>query len=451
MAMNSYNKLYRRRLTVFILRIGIHKCRYLNRGIRLYLDCKLRELNHTISCIELSGDLRAYVTDLTILVFDAIRELMAEFNQILIESGNADKKDSASYLIVFILRHVLSLYVDHFKNHVFEATKCDISLKLIGECLRISFGHLNKLKWSGLCLEMYLNHYLFAMVEDAVNMYFEDEITETLHCLSDDTFDMKQISLLATSSANTATAQPQSYNPHITAPAPTRRRSTSYLKYESVCVGVLPLPSETYESVSGDNKTVIYITSSGQMVYKYIRKCLTESRSLLSFSYYPIMTQQLLSIFIENIIKYLQTYCSHVTQILRELKDSDEKNKEAQCVGMISNVYYIANDLLYRTSDRLLKQCRFKTMQRIQMFEHKLTILYKEQFKYFGRIISLEWMHSILQFGGDTIPQYYCGLLEKECISAPSKAWCALIERIAMTNALCCKYLHQNNAAIITN
>ena len=94
-------------------------------------------------------DLKLYVTDLTILCFQTIRELITEFNTILIESGHYKmNKDAMSFLTVFILRDILVLYVEQFKIHVFDATKCDISLKKMGvsHFIRIARGSMSRPK-----------------------------------------------------------------------------------------------------------------------------------------------------------------------------------------------------------------------------------------------------------------------------------------------------------------
>ena len=187
MNINALNKVYRHRITVYILKI--RKERYYNRGIKLYLNCKKHELNHKILHIPLRGASKLYVTDLTVLCFNLIRETITEFNAMLIESGNFHHgKDAMSYLTLFILKTVLTRYLKEFKVHVFEATKCDISLQLIGECLRIAFGHFNKLKWHGLYLEMYLNDHLFDVVKETLNLLFKDEINELQYSLLNDTF-----------------------------------------------------------------------------------------------------------------------------------------------------------------------------------------------------------------------------------------------------------------------
>eukprot|EP01084_Bolivina_argentea_P317775 550996_1 len=67
---NARNKSYRRRLTIYILRI--QKCRYFNRGIKLYFNCKLKELNNNINQIQFISDSKIYIADLTTLIFDTI-------------------------------------------------------------------------------------------------------------------------------------------------------------------------------------------------------------------------------------------------------------------------------------------------------------------------------------------------------------------------------------------
>ena len=415
--MNAYNKLYRHRLTVYILKI--QKRRYFNRGIKLFLRCKLKEMDQNMEQLHLSYDLKTYVIDLTILCFQTIRELISEFNAILVESGHWKvEKDAMSFLTVFILKDVLVGYVDKFKAHVFEASKCDISLKAMGECLRISYGYLNKLKWNGLYLEMHQNAYLFGCLCDSLRLYFEDEISETRHALINDAFQIKEISLSKSS------------NPKA------KKRRSSFRKYEAVITDAHLFPIQSAEG--GEKKMKIFITSSAQSLYDQIRKILTESRSLLSFSYYPIMTRQIISVLLEEIIKFLQDYCSAITQMLREYEESGYS--EEQCIGMMSNVYYVANDLLQRISDRILRQAtnqKTKT-ERIESFRKKIVILYQEQFKYFSKTIAIK-----------LIPDFYQTASNEKDIASPSKQWLDLLQKMSNMNELCSEWMSESAARLI--
>lgn len=135
--MNAFNKAYRHRITVYILKI--QKERYFNRGVKLYFKCKEKELNHYINQLHSNqlttfDNTKAYITELTILMFTTIHELVVEFNAILVETSLAyNHKNAMSYLIVFIFKKILLRYVAAFKIHVYEASKCDISLQSIGD------------------------------------------------------------------------------------------------------------------------------------------------------------------------------------------------------------------------------------------------------------------------------------------------------------------------------
>ena len=414
--MNAYNKLYRHRLTVYILKI--QKNRYFVRGIRLFLRCKLKELHKNMQQLHLSYDLRAHVTDFTILCFHTIRELISEFNAILVESGHyKSNKDAMSFLTVFILSDILLFYVRKFKNVVFEAAKCEISLKAMGECLRISYGYFNKLKWNGLYLEMHLNDYLFSIICDSLRLYFEEQTSESAQSLANDSFQIKEISLFRSQT----------------------KKRRKFQKYEAVITD--HVNENVYANEKEQKKMKIFITSSCQFVYDQIRHFLADSRSLLSFSYYPIMSAQIMSVLAENVIKFLQIYCSNITQILREWEE--RKLGKRECIAMISNTFYVAKDLLHRINE----QMQTKKTERIESFKKKMIVLYKEQIKYFSKTLSIKYVFEILCFY-DCIPEYYDDDNENEVVG-PSEPWMLLMNQISKINELCTKYMNENAAKLM--
>ena len=465
LTMNAYNKTYRRRLSVYILMIDNRTHRYLHRGIKLYFECKAKELDHNIEHLPMRGEAKIFVADLTFLVFNAIRELIQEFNQILVESANVRHKDAYSYLTVFILKTVLMRYVDDFKKRVFEATKGGISLQLIGECLKVSFGYFNKLKWNGLYLEMYIKDHLFDIIVDSLKLYFEDLRTETSFGLLHETLAIKEVSLLAVAPRKTATIKsmhhdldgarssslsPQtrrkSLHPNMKMLSPRTKRRTSLNKYESVAIDISRYlnkdENRMYAQSHSKEKMLIFITQSTQTMYDNIARCLYESRTLLSFSYYPVMATNLLNVFIDQITKYLQSYCSNITLILRR---SIKSLSLKQDLSIICNVYYITNDLLERINARLLKQCRFRRIERIEAFKQKLVILYKEQFKYLAKTVAMRWIKERLFVRADRDQNEL-----SFPIVSPSKAWMELNEQILKMRRLCIQYLHQNIANTMT-
>ena len=177
--------------------LKIQKCRYFNRGIRLYLQCKTKELNHNIHHLAARGEAKHYVADLAVLVFTTIRELIQEFNAMLIESRNTHHHDAYSYLTVFVLDTVLMRFVEQFKCQVFEATKCGVTFQAIGECLRIALGYFNKLKWHGLSLGMHVMDRLFAVVVESLDIYFEDRITDTRFAVVHDPWTVQRVQLVS--------------------------------------------------------------------------------------------------------------------------------------------------------------------------------------------------------------------------------------------------------------
>ena len=119
----------------------------------------------------------------------------------------------------------------------------------------------------------------------------------------------------------------------------------------------------------------------------------------------------------------------------------------------MANVYYITNDLLKRMNSRLLKQFHCKKIERINSFKKKLIILYKEQFKYFSKTLSMKWLKDILHFDGIMIAAQYFApkFTENYNDIKPSNCWIILIKKILNIKEICDKHLHQKASIIIIN
>jgi len=391
---NALSKLYRHRLTVYILKI--QKCRYFNRGIRLYLRCKAKEFDHELAALKnaVRGEAKHYVTDLAVLALSWIRELLQEFNNLLIESRNVQHHDAYSYLTVFVMDTVVRRFVEQFESQVFEAAKCGVSFQVIGECLRIALGYFDKLKWHGLSLGTQVMTLLFSVVVDSLDIYFKDRVTETRYAVLHELWTSRQLKLSPLHRPGDGLSTPSKNASLSLVMSPWRnrrsRRKQRLSRRDSVVVEGTKCfaPKNRAAAV---RKKIVWLTPSAQSVYDSISKSLYESRALLSSLHCPVMASNLSNVFVDRITKYIQGYCSNATQTLRQHHRHRLSNE--QCVAVTANVFWIATDLLHRIKNTVISKqrrpCR-RTTVRIEAFQQKLAVLYKEHFRYFAKMLAVQ-------------------------------------------------------------
>ena len=72
---------------------------------------------------------------------------------------------------MFVLGTICRRYMAELRTHVREATRCAISLQLVGECLKLLLGYLGKL-----CLNLCVHNQLLAAVVEALELDFADHV-----------------------------------------------------------------------------------------------------------------------------------------------------------------------------------------------------------------------------------------------------------------------------------